>query len=135
MLDQYPRHSRQRANARRQARLAASTFARLKQNRVRSPAAVYYNDMYVHREFSEETAGGAQHQALGHQREYEHTGCGRTVRRFSIVYPDDRPQSAGTAAAPAPRTIRCGERSEGAARAFPAAGQIPFTASGDQLRW
>ena len=48
--------------------------ARLKQNRVPVAAAVYYNDMYVHREFSEETAAMVPNIKLWVTSEYEHNG-------------------------------------------------------------
>ena len=37
-------------------------------------AAVYYDDMYVHREFSEETAREVPHIKLWVTNEYEHNG-------------------------------------------------------------
>lgn len=47
---------------------------RLHQNRVPIAAAVYYNDMYVHREFSEETAQTVPNMKLWVTSEYEHNG-------------------------------------------------------------
>lgn len=47
---------------------------RLKANQVPVAAAVYYNDMYVHREFSEETAALVPNMKLWVTSEYEHNG-------------------------------------------------------------
>jgi pimeloyl-ACP methyl ester carboxylesterase len=47
---------------------------RLRQNTVPVAAAVYYDDMYVHREFSEETAREVPNVKLWHTNEYEHNG-------------------------------------------------------------
>ena len=46
----------------------------LRNNRVPVAAAVYYNDMYVHREFSEETAQIVPNMKLWVTSEYEHNG-------------------------------------------------------------
>jgi pimeloyl-ACP methyl ester carboxylesterase len=46
----------------------------LKQNKVPVAAAVYYDDMYVPREFSEETAAIVPNIRLWHTNEYEHNG-------------------------------------------------------------
>jgi pimeloyl-ACP methyl ester carboxylesterase len=47
---------------------------RLKRNTVPVAAAVYYDDMYVHREFSEETAALVPNIKLWMTNEYEHNG-------------------------------------------------------------
>ena len=47
---------------------------KLKQNRVPVAAAVYFDDMYVHREFSEETARIVPHMKLWVTNQYEHNG-------------------------------------------------------------
>ena len=47
---------------------------RLRQNRVPVAAAVYYDDMYVHREFSEQTAHIVPNMKLWVTNEYEHNG-------------------------------------------------------------
>ena len=47
---------------------------RLKANRVPVAAAVYYDDMYVHREFSEETARIVPNMKLWITNQYEHNG-------------------------------------------------------------
>ncbi len=47
---------------------------RLRANTVPVAAAVYYDDMYVHREFSEETARQIPKLQLWHTNEYEHNG-------------------------------------------------------------
>ncbi len=47
---------------------------RLQQNTVPVAAAVYYDDMYVHREFSEETAAVVPNMKLWVTNEYEHNG-------------------------------------------------------------
>jgi pimeloyl-ACP methyl ester carboxylesterase len=47
---------------------------RLKRNRVPVAAAVYYDDMYVHREFSEETARIVPNVKLWITNEFEHNG-------------------------------------------------------------
>jgi len=47
---------------------------RLRQNTVPVAAAVYYDDMYVHREFSEETARMVPNMRLWFTNEYEHNG-------------------------------------------------------------
>ncbi|MES2951996.1 MAG: alpha/beta fold hydrolase [Pseudomonadota bacterium] len=47
---------------------------RLKQNTVPVAAAVYYDDMYVHREFSEETAASVPNMKLWVTNEHEHNG-------------------------------------------------------------
>lgn len=47
---------------------------RLKRNTVPVAAAVYYDDMYVHREFSEETAAVVPNIKLWMTNEYEHNG-------------------------------------------------------------
>lgn len=47
---------------------------RLSQNTVPVAAAVYYDDMYVHREFSEETALMVPNMRLWFTNEYEHNG-------------------------------------------------------------
>jgi len=47
---------------------------KLRKNRVPIAAAVYYNDMYVHREFSEETAQIVPNMKLWVTSEYEHNG-------------------------------------------------------------
>jgi len=47
---------------------------RLRQNIVPVAAAVYYDDMYVHREFSEETACMVPNMRLWFTNEYEHNG-------------------------------------------------------------
>ena len=47
---------------------------RLRQNTVPVAAAVYYDDMYVHREFSEETATLVPNIKLWMTNEYEHNG-------------------------------------------------------------
>jgi pimeloyl-ACP methyl ester carboxylesterase len=47
---------------------------RLSGNRVPVAAAVYYDDMYVHREFSEETARIVPHMKLWITNQYEHNG-------------------------------------------------------------
>ncbi|MFM7295180.1 MAG: alpha/beta fold hydrolase [Burkholderiales bacterium] len=46
----------------------------LKHNKVPVAAAVYYDDMYVPREFSEETATVVPNMRLWHTNEYEHNG-------------------------------------------------------------
>ncbi len=54
----------------------------LKENKVPVAAAVYYDDMYVPREFSEETAAVVPNMRLWHTNEYEHNGLradGETV--------------------------------------------------------
>jgi pimeloyl-ACP methyl ester carboxylesterase len=54
----------------------------LKHNKVPVAAAVYYDDMYVPREFSEETAAVVPNMRLWHTNEYEHNGLradGETV--------------------------------------------------------
>ena len=48
--------------------------AQLARNTVPVAAAVYYDDMYVHREFSEETARQVPNMKLWHTNEYEHNG-------------------------------------------------------------
>ncbi|MCZ2134667.1 MAG: alpha/beta hydrolase [Burkholderiales bacterium] len=47
---------------------------RLRRNRVPVAAAVYYDDMYVHREFSEETAAIVPNMRLWVTNEHEHNG-------------------------------------------------------------
>lgn len=47
---------------------------RLKRNPVPVAAAVYYDDMYVHREFSEETARIVPNMKLWITNQYEHNG-------------------------------------------------------------
>ena len=47
---------------------------RLKKNRVPVAATVYFDDMYVHREFSEETARLVPNMKLWHTNQYEHNG-------------------------------------------------------------
>ena len=47
---------------------------KLKQNRVPVAAAVYFDDMYVHREFSEETARTVPNIKLWITNQYEHNG-------------------------------------------------------------
>ena len=47
---------------------------KLKQNRVPVAAAVYFDDMYVHREFSEETARMVPNMKLWITNQYEHNG-------------------------------------------------------------
>ena len=47
---------------------------RLRQNRVPVAATVYFDDMYVHREFSEETARIVPNMKLWITNEYEHNG-------------------------------------------------------------
>jgi pimeloyl-ACP methyl ester carboxylesterase len=47
---------------------------RLKKNKVPVAAAVYYDDMYVHREFSEETARIVPNMKLWITNQYEHNG-------------------------------------------------------------
>ncbi|MEO8102428.1 MAG: alpha/beta fold hydrolase [Betaproteobacteria bacterium] len=47
---------------------------KLKQNRVPVAAAVYFDDMYVHREFSEETARIVPNMKLWVTNQYEHNG-------------------------------------------------------------
>ncbi len=47
---------------------------KLKQNRVPVAAAVYFDDMYVHREFSEETARIVPNMRLWITNQYEHNG-------------------------------------------------------------
>ena len=47
---------------------------KLKQNRVPVAAAVYFDDMYVHREFSEETARIVPNMKLWITNQYEHNG-------------------------------------------------------------
>jgi pimeloyl-ACP methyl ester carboxylesterase len=47
---------------------------RLKRNTVPVAAAVYYDDMYVHREYSEETAAVVPNMKLWVTNEYEHNG-------------------------------------------------------------
>lgn len=47
---------------------------KLKQNRVPIAAAVYFDDMYVHREFSEETAKIVPNMKLWVTNQYEHNG-------------------------------------------------------------
>jgi pimeloyl-ACP methyl ester carboxylesterase len=47
---------------------------KLRQNRVPVAAAVYYDDMYVHREFSEETAKIVPNMKLWVTNQYEHNG-------------------------------------------------------------
>jgi hypothetical protein len=46
----------------------------LRQNRVPVAAAVYYDDMYVHREYSEETANIVPNMKLWVTNQYEHNG-------------------------------------------------------------
>ena len=46
----------------------------MRQNTVPVAAAVYYDDMYVHREFSEETAREVPNIKLWVTNEYEHNG-------------------------------------------------------------
>ena len=48
--------------------------ARLSQNSVPTAAAVYFDDMYVHREFSEETARIMPNLKLWITNQYEHNG-------------------------------------------------------------
>ena len=78
MLDQYPQLPPLKAAAEILAAKAdwpmLYDVARLKQNRVPVAAAVYYNDMYVHREFSEETAALVPNIKLWVTSEYEHNG-------------------------------------------------------------
>lgn len=78
MLDQYPQLQPLKGAA---EILAAKSdwpvlydVDRLRQNRVPVAAAVYYNDMYVHREFSEETAAMVPNMKLWVTSEYEHNG-------------------------------------------------------------
>ena len=47
---------------------------KLRQNKVPVAAAVYYDDMYVHREYSEETAGVVPNMKLWITNQYEHNG-------------------------------------------------------------
>ena len=47
---------------------------RLRKNTVPAAAAVYYDDMYVHREFSEQTAQIVPNMKLWFTNEYEHNG-------------------------------------------------------------
>jgi LAS superfamily LD-carboxypeptidase LdcB len=47
---------------------------KLKRNRVHVAAVVYYDDMYVHREFSEETARAVPNMKLWVTNQYEHNG-------------------------------------------------------------
>ena len=47
---------------------------KLKNNRVPVAAAVYFDDMYVHREFSEETARIVPNMKLWVTNQYEHNG-------------------------------------------------------------
>ncbi len=78
MFDTYPQLKPLKAAAELLAQTAAWPMlydvAKLKQNRVPVAAAVYYDDMYVHREFSEETAQIVPNMKLWHTSEYEHNG-------------------------------------------------------------
>ena len=53
---------------------ASTTWSKLKKNTVPVAAAVYYDDMYVHREFSEETARTVPNVKLWITNQYEHNG-------------------------------------------------------------
>ncbi|MEO7104890.1 MAG: alpha/beta fold hydrolase [Rhodoferax sp.] len=78
MLDAYP----QLRPLKEAANLLAETSTwpqlydveRLQRNTVPVAAAVYYDDMYVHREFSEETAATVPNMKLWVTNEYEHNG-------------------------------------------------------------
>lgn len=78
MFDEYP----QLQPIKQAAELLAETadwprlydVAQLAQNRVPVAAAVYYDDMYVHREFSEETARLLPNLKLWITNQYEHNG-------------------------------------------------------------
>ena len=78
MFDQYP----QLQSLKKAAELLAKKtdwpmlydVERLRKNRVPVAAAVYYDDMYVHREFSEETAQIVPNVKLWVTSEYEHNG-------------------------------------------------------------
>lgn len=78
MLDQYPQLQPLKAAAEILAAKAdwpaLYDVQRLKANQVPVAAAVYYNDMYVHREFSEETAALVPNMKLWVTSEYEHNG-------------------------------------------------------------
>jgi pimeloyl-ACP methyl ester carboxylesterase len=78
MFDTYPQLKPLKAAAELLAQTAAWPMlydvAKLKQNRVPVAAAVYHDDMYVHREFSEETAQIVPNMKLWHTNEYEHNG-------------------------------------------------------------
>jgi len=78
MLDQYPQLRPLKVAAELLAAKAdwpvLYDVARLQKNRVPVAAAVYYNDMYVHREFSEETAAVVPNMKLWVTSEYEHNG-------------------------------------------------------------
>ena len=78
MFDQYP----QLQSLKKAADLLAKKsdwpqlydIEKLRKNRVPVAAVVYYNDMYVHREFSEETAQIVPNMKLWVTSEYEHNG-------------------------------------------------------------
>lgn len=78
MLDDYAQLRPLRGAAQLLAHTAAwpelYNVERLRQNTVPVAAAVYYDDMYVHREFSEETAREVPNIKLWVTNEYEHNG-------------------------------------------------------------
>ena len=78
MFDQYPQLQPLRQAAELLARKADWPMLydvdRLSKNRVPVAAAVYFDDMYVHREFSEETAHIVPNMKLWVTSEYEHNG-------------------------------------------------------------
>ena len=74
-VDQHPQLQSRSAQIAAKAGLAdALRRWRLKQNRVRSRRRCTTNDMYVHREFSEETAALVPNIKLWVTSEYEHNG-------------------------------------------------------------
>jgi len=78
MFDVYPQLQPLKAAAELIARDAAwpqlYDVERLRNNRVPTAAAVYFDDMYVHREFSEETARVVPNLKLWITNQYEHNG-------------------------------------------------------------
>jgi hypothetical protein len=78
MFDQYPQLQPLKEAAELIAKKtdwpALYDVGRLRKNRVPIAAVVYYDDMYVHREFSEETAQIVPNMKLWITNEYEHNG-------------------------------------------------------------
>ena len=78
MMDEYPQLKPLKAVAEILAKKAdwpiLYDVERLKKNRVPVAAAVYYDDMYVHREFSEATARIVPNIKLWVTNEHEHNG-------------------------------------------------------------
>ena len=78
MMDVYPQLKPLKAAAEILARKSdwpmLYDVERLSKNRVPVAAAVYFDDMYVHREFSEETAQIVPHMKLWFTNQYEHNG-------------------------------------------------------------